>query len=76
MEGLATLTQQLGYGLASNDDEVVIYPSHTITVGEGDNIRFSQVLDINGEPFIISKPNKMGFDLTPKDKNIARKTTG
>jgi len=28
----------------------------------------SWVLDANGNPFVVTKRYKMGFDLTPKDK--------
>jgi len=51
-------------------------PSQTITVWEEPPERQSMVLDVHGEPFIIRNQFKMGFDLTPKDKNNVRKAEG
>ena len=52
-------------------------PSQTIVVWEDPPVKHSMVLDVHGEPFTIAmKPNKMGFDLTPKEYKDARKAEG
>lgn len=51
-------------------------PSQTITVWEDPPERQSLVLNAYGEPYIIQTTFKMGFDLTPKEYNNARKAKG
>lgn len=47
------------------------YPEGTcpeVTVYDRDQ-RESQVLDQHGRPFLMERPFKIGFDLTPRGKN-------
>lgn len=48
--------------------------SQTITVYEAVEPRASFVLKADGEPYYLVKTNKIGFDLTPKDKKSDRTT--
>lgn len=43
--------------------------SQTITVWEDPPIRYSSVLQSNGEPYLFTREIKMGFDLRPKKEN-------
>jgi len=48
----------------------------TIIIYDSSDFRASLVLKPDGEPFMLTKANKIGFDLTHKDKKIAREATG
>jgi len=50
------------------------FPSQTITVYEEAPERQSLVLTSSGEPYLIRKTIKIGFNLTPSGKENAQKT--
>lgn len=49
------------------------FPTQTITVYEDPPERQSLVLTSSGEPYLIRKTVKIGFNLTPSGKQDAKK---
>lgn len=48
--------------------------SRSMIIWEDSPITYSCVLKSDGEPYILSRRNKIGFDLTPKKESYVRKS--